>query len=262
MVCIAIERFCAVWLPHKNKTIFTHKTTFFLALIVVFISTVSSLWFIFVIKMARIPTLSMKNSNNNNLFHLNNHTINDEWKCTLIHDNLYDSLGMFSVIMNYVLPFIFVFALNSAVIYRLCQRGIVELRSSITVMLTLVCLIHLFCMLPFQCWWIYYEIFDRTGDCSWLKQKLIWRIITFTIRNTNYMANFFLYWCSSKLFRAKLKSLIFLHLLPHEQYGNYRFRRQSLHDSMQQQNFSLSHLIMLRLSRITECTNSVVINSV
>ncbi|CAF4264351.1 unnamed protein product, partial [Rotaria magnacalcarata] len=25
MVCIAFERFCAVWLPHSNKAIFTHR---------------------------------------------------------------------------------------------------------------------------------------------------------------------------------------------------------------------------------------------
>ncbi|CAF4692166.1 unnamed protein product [Rotaria sp. Silwood1] len=174
---------------------------------------------------------------------------------------LYDSMGMFSVIINYILPFMFVLLLNSTVIYRLCQRGIVELTSSITVMLTLVCLVHLFCTLPFQCWWIYYEIPDQTGDCIWLKKKLTWRTITFTIRNINYMANFFLYSCSSKLFRNELKSLIFLSLLPHEKYQNYHYRRQSLYDNMQQQRISLTHLVMRRLSRTTDFTNVGIFHS-
>lgn len=180
-------------------------------------------------------------------------------KCSVYDDSLYDSMGMVSVVINYFLPFIFVLLLNSTVIYRLCQRGIVELTSSITVTLTLVCLVHLFCTLPFQCWWIYYEIPDQTGDCLWLKTKLTWRTITFTIRNINYMANFFLYSCSSKLFRDELQGLIFLCLLPHEKYQSYHYRRQSLYDNMQQQNVSLLRLIMRRLSRTGEYPNGGVI---
>jgi hypothetical protein len=251
MVCIAFERFCAVWLPHNNKTIFTHRKTFILVLSIVFLSTILSTWFIFAVKNIRIPTSSLQNLTNNHII----------TKCDVYNDSLYDSMGMFSVIINYILPFIFVLLLNSTVIYRLCQRGIVELRSSITVMLTLVCIVHLFCTLPFQCWWIYYEIPDQTGDCLWLKNKLIWRTITFTIRNINYMANFFLYSCSSKVFRDELKSLIFLCLLPHEKYQSYHYRRQSLYDNMQQQRVSLTHLVMRRLSRTTELTNAAVITS-
>ena len=170
-------------------------------------------------------------------------------------------MGMFSVIMNYLLPFFFVLSLNSTIIYRLCQRGMVELTSSITVMLTLVCIVHLCCTLPFQCWWIYYEIPDRTGDCQWLKTKLIWRTITFTIRNLNYMANFFLYSCSSKFFRDELKGLIFLCLLPHEKYQNYHYRRRSLYDNMQHRRLSFTHLVMRRLSRTTEVTHAGMINT-
>lgn len=164
-------------------------------------------------------------------------------------------MGMFSVIIGYFLPFIFVLLLNSTVIYRLCQRGIVELTSSITVMLSLVCLVHLFCTLPFQCWWIYYEIPDQTGDCSWLKTKFTWHTITFTIRNINYMANFFLYSCSSTLFRSELKGLVFLCLSPHEKYQNYHYRRQSLYDNMLQQRISLTQLIMKRFSKTNDYTN-------
>jgi hypothetical protein len=194
---------------------------------------------------------------------LENHTLVHYSKCGVYDDSLYDLMGMISVIINYFLPFIFVLLLNSTVIYRLCQRGIVELTSSITVTLTLVCLVHLFCTLPFQCWWIYYEIPDQTGDCLWLKNKLKWRTITFTIRNINYMANFFLYSCSSKLFRDELKGLIFLCLLPHEKYQSYHYRRQSLYDNMQQQNVSLLRLIMRRFSRTPDYTNGgIIINPV
>lgn len=196
-------------------------------------------------------TSSLQNS-------FDNHTYISYFKCDVSNDILYDSMGMVSVIINYFLPFIFVLLLNSTIIYRLCNRGIVELTSSITVTLILVCLVHLFCMLPFQCWWIYYEIPDQTGDCSWLKNKLTWRTITFTIRNINYMANFFLYSCSSILFRDELKGLILLWLLPHERYQNYRYRRQSLYDNMQQ-NVSLVRLIMRRLSRTVEYPNGGVI---
>ena len=250
MVCIAFERFCAVWLPHNNKTIFTHRKTFILVLIIVFLSPILSTWFIFALKLIHIDNSSQTN-----------HTIRHDWKCSLYDDSLYDSMGMVSVVINYIIPFIFVLLLNSTIIYRLCQRGIVELTSSITVMLTLVCLVHLFCTLPFQCWWIYYEFPDQTGDCLWLKKKLIWRTITFTIRNINYMANFFLYSCSSKFFRDELKGLIFLCLLPHEKYQNYHYRRQSLYDNMQQQRLSLTQLIMRRLSRTTEVTNNGIIHS-
>ena len=250
MVCIAFERFCAVWLPHNNKTIFTHRKTFILVLIIVILSTILSTWFIFALKLTHFQSYTE-----------NNQTIKPYWKCSLSNENLYDSMGMFSVIINYIIPFVFVLLLNSTIIYRLCQRGIVELTSSITVMLSLVCLVHLFCTLPFQCWWIYYEIPDRSGDCIWLKNKLIWRTITFTIRNINYMANFFLYSCSSKFFRDELKGLIFLCLLPHEKYQNYHYRRQSLYDNMQQQRLSLTQLIMRRLSRTTELTNNGVIHS-
>lgn len=182
-------------------------------------------------------------------------------KCTLANESLYDVMGMFSVIINYILPFGFVLLLNSTIIYRLCQRGMVELTSSITVMLTLVCIVHLCCTLPFQCWWIYYEIPDRTGDCSSLKTKLIWRTITFTIRNLNYMANFFLYSCSSKFFRDELKGLIFLCLLPHEKYQNYHYRRQSMYDNMAHRRLSFTHLVMRRLSRTTEVTHAGIINT-
>jgi hypothetical protein len=75
------------------------------------------------------------------------------------------------------------------------------------------------------------------------------------------MANFFLYSCSSKLFRDELKGLILLCLLPHEKYQNYHYRRQSLYDNMQQQRVSLTQLIMRRLSRTTELTNGGVITS-
>jgi hypothetical protein len=177
-------------------------------------------------------------------------------KCTVNNDSLYDTMGMLSVITNYILPFMFVLILNSTIIYRLCRRGIVELTSSITVTLTLVCLVHLFCTLPFQCWWIYYEIPDRTGGCHWLQTKLRWRTITFTIRNLNYMANFFLYSCSSKLFRDELQGLIFLSLMPHQKYENYHYRRQSLHESLHQR-VSLTHLIMRRLSRTTDVANGL-----
>ncbi|CAF4086227.1 unnamed protein product, partial [Rotaria sp. Silwood2] len=261
MVFIAFERFCAVWLPHNNKKIFTHRKTFILVLIIVFLSTILSTWFIFVVKTIRIQNLSLKNHTDNILLTSDNRTIIQYWKCNLIDDSLYDSMGMFSVIINYILPFIFVLLLNSTVIYRLCQRGIVELTSSITVMLTLVCLVHLFCTLPFQCWWIYYEIPDQTGDCLWLKKKLIWRTITFTIRNINYMANFFLYSCSSKLFRNELKGLIFLSLLPHQKHQNYHYRRQSLYDNMQHR-VSLTHLVMRRLSRTSDYTNGGMFHSV
>jgi hypothetical protein len=261
MVCIAFERFCAVWLPHNNKIIFTHRKTLILVLSIVFISTISSTWFMFAVKMNKIQTTSIENLMGNILFLSTNHTQIQYWKCTVHDDSLYDTMGMSSVIINYILPFIFVLLLNSTIIYRLCQRGIVELTSSITVMLTLVCLVHLFCTLPFQCWWIYYEIPDQTGDCIWLQKKLIWRTITFTIRNINYMANFFLYSCSSKFFRDELKGIILLCLLPHEKYQNYHYRRQSLYDNMQQQRVSLTQLIMRRLSRTTDVTNFGVINN-
>jgi hypothetical protein len=51
MVCIAFERFCAVWLPHHSKTIFTHRKLFFLVLGIFLMSTMLSTWFIFVVKM-------------------------------------------------------------------------------------------------------------------------------------------------------------------------------------------------------------------
>ena len=256
MVCIAFERFCAVWLPHNNKIIFTHRKTLVFVVSIVVISTVLSTWFIFAVKMIKIQTSPLENLMSNIFIVPTNQTKLEYWKCTVYDDSLYDSMGMLSVIINYILPFILLLLLNSTVIYRLCQRGIVELTSSITVMLTLVCLVHLFCTLPFQCWWIYYEIPDQTGDCLWLKKKLIWRTITFTIRNMNYMANFFLYSCSSKFFRDELKGLIFLCLSPHEKYQSYHYRRQSLYDNMQQQRVSLTQLVMRRLSRTTEFTNN------
>ncbi|CAF0944819.1 unnamed protein product [Adineta steineri] len=280
MVCIAFERFCAVWLPHHNKILFTHRKIFFLVLGILFISTILSTWFIFVVKIViktRAPNLtytstiknSLKNTSENFLIwqplqtSSDNHTLIHYSKCGVYDDSLYDTMGMVSVVINYFLPFIFVLLLNSTVIYRLCQRGIVELTSSITVTLTLVCLVHLLCTLPFQCWWIYYEALDQTGDCLWLKNKLTWRTITFTIRNINYMANFFLYSCSSKLFRDELKGLVFLCLLPHEKYQSYHYRRQSLYDNMQQQNVSIMRLIMRRLSRTPEYTNGgVIVNPV
>ncbi|CAF0963212.1 unnamed protein product [Adineta steineri] len=255
MVCIAFERFCAVWLPHNNKIIFTHRRTLILVLSIVFISTILSTWFIFAVKMTQFPLMPLENSMDSIFFLLTNYTEIPYSKCSVYDENLYDSMGMASIIINYILPFIFVLLLNSTVIYRLCQRGMVELTSSITVMLTLVCLVHLFCTLPFQCWWIYYEIPDQTGNCLWLKKKLTWRTITFTIRNINYMANFFLYSCSSKFFRDELKGLIFLCLLPHEKYQSYHYRRQSLYDNMQQR-VSLTQLVMRRLSRATEVTNA------
>ncbi|CAF0866622.1 unnamed protein product [Adineta steineri] len=280
MVCIAFERFCAVWLPHHNKILFTHRKIFFLVLGILFISTILSTWFIFVVKIVtktRAPNLtytstiknSLKNTSENFIgwqplqTSSDNHTLIHYSKCGVYDDSLYDTMGMVSVVINYFLPFIFVLLLNSTVIYRLCQRGIVELTSSITVTLTLVCLVHLLCTLPFQCWWIYYEALDQTGDCLWLKNKLTWRTITFTIRNINYMANFFLYSCSSKLFRDELKGLVFLCLLPHEKYQSYHYRRQSLYDNMQQQNVSIMRLIMRRLSRTPEYTNGgVIVNPV
>lgn len=255
MVCIAFERFCAVWLPHNNKKIFTHRKTFVLVLIIVFISTILSTWFIFVVKSIRKQTELLRNNTDSIVSTSNNRTMIHSWECKLIDDTVYDSMGIFSVVVNYILPFIFLLLLNSTVIYRLCQRGIVELTSSITVMLTLVCIVHLFCTLPFQCWWIYYEVPDREGDCLWSKNKLKWRTITFTIRNINYMANFFLYSCSSKLFRNELKSLIALSLIPHEKYENYHYRRQSLYDTMHHR-VSLTQLIMRRLSRTSEYANA------
>jgi len=51
MVCIAFERFCAVWLPHHNKVLFTHRKIFFLVLGIIFLSTILSSWFMFVVKM-------------------------------------------------------------------------------------------------------------------------------------------------------------------------------------------------------------------
>ena len=51
MVCIAFERFCAVWLPHHNKILFTHRKIFFLVLGIIFSSTIISIWFVFVVKM-------------------------------------------------------------------------------------------------------------------------------------------------------------------------------------------------------------------
>ena len=260
MVCIAFERFCAVWLPHNNKTIFTHRKTFILVIGIVLLSTIFSTWFIFALKMIYTQKSPSGNQTEDNFLFPDNRTIIKHWKCGVYNERLYDSMGMSSVIINYIIPFIFVLLLNSTIIYRLCQRGIVELTSSITVMLTLVCLVHLFCTLPFQCWWIYYEIPDRSGDCSWLKNKLVWRTITFTIRNINYMANFFLYSCSSKFFRDELKGLVVLCLLPHEKYQNYHYRRQSLYDNMQQR-ISLTQLIMRRLSRTTEVTNAGIIQN-
>ena len=242
MVGIALERFCAVWLPHSSKMIFTHRRTFLLVLFIGIFSAISSTWFIFVLNVVH--------------FEFPSSTSNDSFvftKCAVNNDGLYDMLGMFSVTVNYILPFVFVLSLNSTVIYRLCQRGMVEIMSSITVMLTLVCLVHLFCTLPFQCWWIYYEIPDQSGDCIWLERKLRWRTITFTIRNFNYMANFFLYSCSSKLFRDELKGLILLSLLPHPKYQNYHYRRRSLYENTQR--VSLTRLIMRRLSRTNDVTH-------
>ncbi|CAF0747518.1 unnamed protein product [Rotaria sordida] len=278
MICIAFERFCAVWLPHRHKILFTHRKIFFFVLGIVITATIISTWFIFVVKMVlktrpvilpQTTTSLLKNSFKNISENFivwssrqitpENHTLTIYFKCDVYDDILYDSMGMVSVIINYFVPFVFILLLNSTVIYRLCQRGIVELRSSITVTLILVCLVHLFCTLPFQCWWIYYEVLDQTGDCSWLKNKLTWRTITFTIRNINYMANFFLYSFSSKLFRDELKGLVLLWLLPHERYQSYHYRRQSLYDNMQQQNVSLIRLIMRRLSRTSEYTNGGVI---
>lgn len=51
MVFVAFERFCAVWLPHQNKILFTHRKIFYLVVVIVFISTILSTWFIFVVKM-------------------------------------------------------------------------------------------------------------------------------------------------------------------------------------------------------------------
>ena len=65
MVCIAFERFCAVWLPHHNKIIFTHRKLFFLVLGIIFTSTIISTWFIFVVKMitkTRLVTPSVYSS--------------------------------------------------------------------------------------------------------------------------------------------------------------------------------------------------------
>lgn len=51
MVCIAFERFCAVWLPHQSKVLFTHRKIFILVLSILLVSTMLSTWFIFVVKM-------------------------------------------------------------------------------------------------------------------------------------------------------------------------------------------------------------------
>jgi hypothetical protein len=55
MVCVAFERFCAVWLPHHNKVLFTHRKIFFFVLGIIFMSTIISIWFIFVVKMVTKP---------------------------------------------------------------------------------------------------------------------------------------------------------------------------------------------------------------
>ncbi|CAF1683841.1 unnamed protein product, partial [Adineta ricciae] len=162
MVFIAFERFCAVWLPHQNKVLFTHRKIFFLVLSLLLVSTMLSTWFIFVVKMVtktRTPNLthtsssifrsSLNRSLNRNiteniLFWQSWPSVSDNStspyyaKCGVYNDSLYDSMGMVSVVINYFLPFLFVLLLNSTVIYRLCRRGMVELASSITVTLTLV----------------------------------------------------------------------------------------------------------------------------
>lgn len=51
MVCVAFERFCAVWLPHQNRILFTHRRVFFLVLTTVIVSSIISTWFMFVVKM-------------------------------------------------------------------------------------------------------------------------------------------------------------------------------------------------------------------
>lgn len=71
MICIAFERFCAVWFPHHHKVIFTHRKIFFLVLGIFFGATLISTWFLFVVKMVlktrpanitNITTLSLKSS--------------------------------------------------------------------------------------------------------------------------------------------------------------------------------------------------------
>ena len=51
MVCVAFERFCAVWLPHQNKILFTHRKVSYIVLCIALTSTLLSTWFIFVVKM-------------------------------------------------------------------------------------------------------------------------------------------------------------------------------------------------------------------
>ena len=89
-----------------------------------------------------------------------------QWRSLRCHGNVLRDNQLY-------LPFCFVLLLNSAIIYRLCQRGMVELTSSITVMLTLVCIVHLCCTLPFQCWWIYYEIpIEQVIVIGWKENSL------------------------------------------------------------------------------------------
>ncbi len=67
MVCVAFERFCAVWLPHHNKVLFTHRKIFFLVLGIIFSSTILSSWFMFVVKMV-IKTRTLIPPNTSSLF--------------------------------------------------------------------------------------------------------------------------------------------------------------------------------------------------
>ncbi|CAF1006170.1 unnamed protein product [Didymodactylos carnosus] len=146
---------------------------------------------------------------------------------------------------------------NSAIIYRLSLRGIVDITSNITLMLILVCIMHLVCTIPFQSCWLYYQVVqEQENNCEWLKSRAKWRNFTFTIRNINYMLNFFLYSCSSLLFRDELFKLIYLCLFPSTQpnYPAYYYRRNSGYDNTGRR-FSLSTLILRRLSRTTEYTN-------
>ncbi|CAF0925209.1 unnamed protein product [Didymodactylos carnosus] len=254
IVFIAFDRFIAVWLPH-NKTLFTHRRTFILVLSTILISAViSSCNFEHTNSSYSIALLSKTNSSSL-LVDVNSIILS---RCGIKHKVAYHIVGTLAIVINYFLPFLIIAVANTTIIYRLSLRGIVDITSNITLMLILVCIMHLVCTFPYQSWWLYYQVVqEKPTNCEWLKTKAKWRNFTFTIRNINYMLNFFLYSCSSRLFRDELIKLITICLFPSEQsnYPAYYYRRTSTYNNNTGQRFSISRLILRRLSRTTEYTN-------
>ncbi|KAI0983545.1 hypothetical protein GJ496_012049 [Pomphorhynchus laevis] len=232
VIFVSVDRWFCVNRPMRKVSLFNKRNVSNIVIVYIILAFIIFAWFPIMTKYNRTEIKT------------DGRTPNYVMQCQLRSRIVYKILGVIDVFIIYIIPLIVLIILNAMTISKLSSKSQTMrehktiakvtpghyLLTTVTkqnstfrrkfsktanaefianVMLTSVAISYVICLIPFQVNWCFNQIVELTGkDLRYRDSVTTRHRITLTIKNLNYMSNFFLYSATSSLFRREIKLFI------------------------------------------------------